>query len=331
MCEFTVDGFMKNMNLTNKHPEIFHSGKDKLIKTFIDYFIKYTKIINSDKKGSIEKLIKNIKSDFKIPDDSADQLQLNSWNSEYFKYCVKKKDNDIYVFPRNVGGKKITLNQQYFVNCIKLENVKIESLIIVNRNNHMMISGESKNDEKELGKELHFKILIIYNNELKKWLVVPYKMVSRPTDDVRCDSFALSATTDNTMRQYKVWNQGIDRYSTKLGVLNYKYLDNKYKALPNLFDAERSDQLIEKAQTLIYNLIPDKKQSVKMAGNKKSKTKSKKGGVMKGSKTKSKKDGVMKGSKKKSKKGGVIKGSKKKSKKGGVIKGSKKKSKKGVV
>ena len=225
MCEFTVDGFMKNMNLTNKHPEIFRSGKDKLIKTFIDYFIKYTKSINADKKGGIDKLIKTIKSDFKISDDVADKLQLNSWNKDYFKYCVKKKDNDIYVFPRNVGGEKITLPHQYFVNCIKLENVKIDSLAIVNRNNHMMISGESKNSDKELGKELHFKILIIYNKELKKWLVVPYKMVSKPTDDVRCDSFALSATTDNIGRQYKVWNQGLERYRTKLGVLNYKYID----------------------------------------------------------------------------------------------------------
>ena len=276
MCDFTVDGFMKNMNLINKHPEIFRSGKDKLIKTFIDYFIKYTKSINADKKGGIDKLIKTIKSDFKISDDVAEQLQLKSWNKDYFKYCVKKKDNDIYVFPRNVGGEKITLPHQYFVNCIKLENVKIDSLTIVNRNNHMMISGESKNADKELGKELHFKILILYNKELKKWLVVPYKMVSKPTDDVRCDSFALSATTDNIGRQYKVWNQGLERYRTKLGVLNYKYIDEKFKTLPNLFGAERSNLLITKAQIMISNLIPDKKKSKRGGAKKKSKKKSKK-------------------------------------------------------
>jgi hypothetical protein len=254
MVEFNVDKFMADMNLTNKHPEIFSSGKTKLIKTFLDYFVKYTKLINEKKTGGIENLIKHIKKDFKLNYDSHDQLQMNSWNEEYFKYNTKKKNNDVYVFPRNVGGEKITIPHKYFVNCIKIENVDIDSIKVVNRNNHMMLAATSKNSDLELGKELHFKILIIYNHELKKWLVVPYKMVSRPNDDVRCDSFALSATTDDVNRQYKVWQQGIENYKNKLGVLNLKYLDEKYKSLPNLFGEQRSKELISNAQMIISDL-----------------------------------------------------------------------------
>jgi hypothetical protein len=270
MADFNVNNFMQDMNLTNKHPEIFRSGKTALLKKFTDYFIKYTKLINDKKTGGVENLIKHIKKDFKVNSDSYDQLQPNSWNEEYFKYHTKKKNNDVYVFPRNVGGEKITIQQKYFVNCIKIENVDINSLQVVNRNNHMMIAGMSKNSELELGKELHFKILIIYNNDLKKWIVVPYKMVSRPNDDVRCDSFALSATTDDINRQYKVWQQGIEQYKEKLGVLNIKYLDEQYKSLPNLFGAN-AKELISNAQMIISN----GSQSIKKGSGKKKSSKKK--------------------------------------------------------
>jgi hypothetical protein len=181
---FEVDSFIHNMNLLHKHPEVFNSGKTKLIKIFIDYFIKYTKIINDKKTGGLDNLITHIKKDFSVNSDSYDQLQLTSWNEEYFKYGIKKTNNDVYVFPRNVGGEKLTLQHKYFVNCIKIENIKPDSLCVVNRNNHMMLAGSSKDDDSELGKELHFKILILHNKELKKWLVVPYKIVSRPNIDV---------------------------------------------------------------------------------------------------------------------------------------------------
>jgi hypothetical protein len=262
MCDFNVHGFMKDMNLTNKHPEIFQSGKDNLIKEFLNYFTNYTKFMNSGKNISVDKLIQKIKTDFTTQSGVIDQLQINSWNDVYFKYCVKKRDNDVYVFPPNVGGEKLKIQHKYFVNCIKMENIKSDTLKIVNRNNHMMISGESKNIKMELGKELQFKILIIYNKELKKWVVVPYKMVSKPNDDVRCDSFALSATTDHVQRQYKVWGQGIDRYRGNLGVLNIKYLDEKYKSMPNLF-GNQSDDLLTRAQILLLNVSNDKKKSTK--------------------------------------------------------------------
>ena len=284
MSDFTVDKFMLDMNLTNKHPEIFRSDKPKLIKTFLDYFVKYTKLINEKKTGGIENLIKHIKKEFKLTGDSYHQLQMNSWNEEYFKYGTKKKNNDVYVFPRNVGSEKITISHKYFVNCIKIENVDIDSIKVVNRNNHMMLAATSKNSDLELGKELHFKILIIYNHELKKWLVVPYKMVSCPNDDVRCDSFALSATTDDVNRQYKVWQQGIENYKNKLGILNLKYLDERYKSLPNLFGEQRSKELISNVQMIMSDLPNknfDKKGSVKKNSIKKGS--SKKGSVKKGS------------------------------------------------
>ena len=279
MVEFNVDKFMSYMNLTNKHPEIFSSGKTKLIKTFLDYFVKYTKLINEKKTGGIENLIKHIKKEFKLTGDSYHPLENYMWNEGYYKYGTKKKNNDVYVFPSNAGDEKITIPHKYFVNCIKIENVDIDSIKVVNRNNHMMLAATSKNSELELGKELHFKILIIYNHELKKWLVVPYKIVSRPNDDVKCDSFALSATTGDVNRQYKVWQQGIENYKNKLGVLNLKYLDEKYKSLPNLFGEQMSKELISNVQMIISDLPntskkgSDKKISIKKGFGKKKSSK----------------------------------------------------------
>ena len=310
MVEFNVDKFMQDMNLTNKHPEIFRSCKTKLIKTFLDYFVKYTKLINEKKTGGIENLIKHIKKDFKLTGDSYDQLQMNSWNDGYFKYETKKKNNDIYVFPSNAGGEKIIIQQKYSVNCIKIENVDINSIRVVNRNNHMMLAAESKNNDLELGKELHFKILIIYNHELKKWLVVPYKILSQPNDDVKCDSFALSASTGDVNRQYKVWQQGIETYKNKLGVLNLKYLDERYKSLPNLFGEQRAKELISDAQMIISDLPNSiKKTSIKKGSEKKNSIKKgygKKNSIKKGSE---KKNSIKKGS---GKKNSIKKGSGKK-------------------
>ena len=300
MVEFNVDKFMLDMNLTNKHPEIFRSDKPKLIKTFLDYFVKYTKLINEKKTGGIENLIKHIKKEFKLTGDSYHPLENYMWNEGYYKYGTKKKNNDVYVFPSNAGDEIITLQQKYFVNCIKIENVDIDSIKVVNRNNHMMLAAESKNNDLELGKELHFKILIIYNHELKKWLVVPYKILSRSNDDVKCDSFALSASTGDVNRQYKVWQQGIETYKNKLGVLNLKYLDERYKSLPNLFGEQRSKELISDAQMIISDLPnTNKKGSVK------------KNSIKKGSE---KKNSIKKGSGKKGsgKKGSGKKGSGKK-------------------
>ena len=291
MYEFSLDNALTHMNFKYKHPEIFQSGKDKLIEKFLDYFVQYNKLINSEKNG-LEKLINKINSDFKVTGTNAEQLQINEWNETYFKFCVKKTNNDIYIYPRNTGGEKLTLPYKYFVNCIKLENANPNTLAIVNRNNHMMLSGESKNNDLELGKELHFKILIIYSNELKKWLVVPYRMVSKPTDDVRCDSFALSATTNNVARQYKIWMQGLERYNTKIGILNYKYLNEHYKTLPNLFGQERSNTILTSAQMLLDDILQQKssktKSTKKTPKKKSSKTKStKKTPNKKSSKTKS--------------------------------------------
>ena len=80
MTDFTVDKFMLDMNLTNKHPEIFRSNKTKLIKTFLEYFVKCTKLINEKKTGGIENLIKHIKKEFKLTGDSYHPLENYMWN-----------------------------------------------------------------------------------------------------------------------------------------------------------------------------------------------------------------------------------------------------------
>ncbi len=80
----------------------------------------------------------------------------------------------------------------------KIKNIKPDSLCVVNRNNHMMLAGSSKDDDSELGKELPFKILILHNKELKKWLVSD---TMRKRDILRRKSQLLDvATLTSTLR-----------------------------------------------------------------------------------------------------------------------------------
>ena len=312
-CEFTVDGAMKSLNLINKHPEIFNSGKDELIKKFLDHFTKYTELINKSKKNGLEELVKKIKSDFKTTEENFDKLEISNWSENYFKYCNDKNDNDVYVYPRNDGIEKIVLPYKYNVNCIKLENADLDSLKIVNRNNHMMISGNSKNDKFESGKDLSFKILVIYNKHKKKWIVLPYKMVSTPSDDVNCKAFALSATTDDLNRQYNVWNKGLEENKGKVGILNHKFLNEHYKTLPNLFGEEKSKHLLDTAHEILQDskstnvmnddVDPDSKSKPKSApksNGKKSKSVVDGGGLTKKKSAKKNKSSKKKSAKKKS-------------------------------
>jgi len=314
ICDFTVDNAMKSLNLLNKHPEIFNSGKKELIDKFLDHFTKYTKLINGTKKDKLETLVKKIKSDFKVSDNSADKLEICGWNEHYFNYCASNNDNEVYVYPLNQGTEKIILPYKYNVNCIKLANATPDSLKIVNRNNHMMISGVSKNDKFEIGDSISFKILIIYNKASDKWVVLPYKMVSTPSDNVICKAFALSATTDDVNRQYSVWSKGLEENKGDVGVLNYKFLDEHYKSLPNLFGEDRSKQLLdtaseilsdynEKNPTDLTNKTPSKKSAKtpsKTPSKKPAKKSAKKGGGLSKKKSSKKKSSKKKSSKKRS-------------------------------
>jgi len=251
MTDFNLESYITYINFKNKHPEIFLSGKDKQVQEFMDIFIGYNKLINSSKTDGLNKLITQIKKDFKSNEVSPDKLTVSKWSEDFFKFCNPKKDNEVYVFPRNDGRDKLIFNRKFYVNCIKLENIKPNSVVVVNRNNHMMLAGEVETEDNMIGKYLDFKIIMIFNKKLNKWVISPYKVVSKPNNDVRCDSFSLSATTDLVDRQFNVWNQGLDRNKEKLGILNIKYFNEHFKSLPNLFGDTRSKFLIDRAEGII--------------------------------------------------------------------------------
>jgi hypothetical protein len=273
MADFNVIEFMENMEIYSKHPEIFKSGMEAKIKKFIKYFVDYTKYINNTKKEPIANTINKIKKDFNIKSDVVDKLLPSEWNEKYFGYCATDIKNDIYVYPLNVGSEKIHMNQNYLVNCIKLGDIIPDSLELVNRNGHMMLAGNSKDEKYELGKGVSFKIIFIYNHKLKKWLVVPFKIVSKPTNGVLCDSFSLSATTDDINRQYTHWAKGLHKHNLNLGVLNLNYFDESYKSLENLFSKQQTTNLLTTANNIINNKISGgyAKKSIKKINKKASK------------------------------------------------------------
>ena len=204
MCDnFTVKGFIKKNNLAEKHIEVFQDGYKKSVAEFVNIFEKYTKLAN--KLKDIVKLVDIISADFDISDKNIKKLEHESWTMDFINFCSEdKKDNDVYSFPE-FSGAKLTLNKKFNVNCIKITDAIPDSIKLVNRNEHMVLVGIPKNEDVQLGVNLTFKSLIIYNPNCKKWLVIPYRIRSETSGDVRCDSFALSATSDNIFHQYKIF------------------------------------------------------------------------------------------------------------------------------
>ena len=252
MSNFTLENFMLYTGITQKHPEIFNSGKKKEIDNFIGYFTKYTDMAN-EKKNSGLKVIDEIKKDFKIDETTPEKLENTDWNAKFFAFCSPDSSNDVYIYPKNNGGEKLHLPHKFYVNCIKLRNVIPDSIAIVNRNKHMMIAGTSKNDDNELGSEIHFKVILIHNKKLNKWVVSPYKIVSQVSDKKQCYTFAMSASSDSVERQYSVWEKGLEMLKDNLGILNLKYYDEHFKSFPNLFSKEQSDNLMSE----IHNIVSD--------------------------------------------------------------------------
>jgi hypothetical protein len=299
MLDFSLDRFMTNTNLIAKHPEIFESGKTEEIKKYIQIFKKYTEMAN--KENDINKLVKILQKDYNVHDQIVDKIEPQLWNTHYVEYEVpettKKKLNDMYVFPHNTKGKKLSSPIKFYINCIRLGDST--NIRLINRNGHMVITGDNL-ENKVLGTGVTYKMLILYNHIHKKWIVSPFKMVSNPPYGVRCDSFGRSATTSNVMEQYQIWRKGLNKHGSNLGIVNFKYTDPKFKDLPNLFTPSQTNQILIKAKGI--------------SGGSKKKVKSKRGSKKKVLRKKSSKKKV-KSKKVKSKKVKSKKGSKKKVKK----------------
>ena len=262
MTDFSLDKFIVNTNLIAKHPEIFESGRKPEIKKYLQIFKKYTKIANEE--NNISKLIKILQDDYDVHDQVVDKIEPQSWNTHYSEYDVpqshKMKLNDMYVFPHNTKGKKLSSPIKFYINCIRLGDST--NIRLINRNGHMVLTGDNV-ENKVLGTKVTYKMLILYNHRNKKWIVSPFKMVSNPPYGVRCDSFARSATTSNVDDQYRIWKSGLLQHGRNLGIVNFKYTDPKFKDLLNLFSPYQSNQILLKAKSISGGATKSKKKSKK--------------------------------------------------------------------
>ena len=271
---FTIEQFIKTKKLTEKHLEVFNKDNKKQVDLFLNVFKKYTKLAN--KLDDLEKFVKVVSTDYKIQDTGVQKLEHDTWTTEFLEFCSEgKKDNSVFAFPE-VSGDKLTFNKKFNVNCIKISDAVPESIQLVNRNQHMMLAGEPKNKDVQLGMNLTFKMLIIYNPNCKKWLIVPYRIRSETGGEVNCSTIAISATNDNIGYQYKIWLNGLNKYGKDIGVLNMVYFDEKFKELPNLFRDYQTNTIMNQAKKLANTIGGKKKSKKKSKKKKKSKTKSKK-------------------------------------------------------
>jgi hypothetical protein len=311
MNDFNLDNFMASTNLISKHPEIFESGRKLEIKKFLDIFVKYTKIANEEK--NIDKLIKKIQLDYNQHDQYVDKIEPQSWNKHYSEYEVpqshKMKLNDMYIFPHNTKGKKLSSPIKFYINCIRLGDST--NIRLINRNGHMVLTGDNV-ENKVLGTKVTYKMLILYNHINKKWIVSPFKMVSNPPHGVRCDSFARAATTEYINEQYNIWKNGLSHHAKNLGIVNFKYTDPKFKNFPNLFSPSQSNQILSLAKSISGGSVKLKsKKSKKSKKTSKKTSKKEVKGVKRVKKSKKSKKKSKKTSKKTSKRSKKSKKSKK--------------------
>jgi hypothetical protein len=282
---FTLVDFMNHSNLKAKHPEIFATDRAKEAKKIMEKFEAYTKDLNKSK--NVEKFVEKLKKEYGMEDQVAQSIEPAHWNEHYFNYDVPEtknaKINDVWIFPHNETGKKIKIDSQFYVNCIKLGSVKPESIQLANRNGHMVLMGEIDNsnnvsdNSKELGVGFSFKILILYNHKNKKYIVSPFKMVSVTDNDVNCRAFGQSASTDDVYQQFNAWKYEMKKHGDRIGLVNYRFLDPKFKDLPNLFTPDQSQQLLTEAKRInnSTNSGGSKKKSVKKKSVKKKSVKKK--------------------------------------------------------
>jgi hypothetical protein len=266
---FSLEDFMKNTNLMAKHPEIFNTDRKDIAKKMIKKFEAYTKELN--KLKNVDKFIDKLKKEYNAHNQEAQSIEFAKWNEHYFNYDIpttNAKKNDIWIFPKNDSGEKLKLDMKFYVNCIRLQSVKPESINLANRNGHMVLMGKTR-DDNELGVGFSFKILILYNHKNKKYIVSPFKMVSITDNSVNCRSFGQAASTDDINQQFNAWKYGLERHGPGLGLVNQRFLDPKFKSCPNLFNSEQSNQLLLKAKH-INSMYTDDKDKKKPSARKKS-------------------------------------------------------------
>ena len=263
--------FLKKSNIINKHPEVFNSGKTDDIKKFIDIFENYNNQINStgSKKNNIdyvEMIVKEIKNEFAkknkdIVSEEIQQIESDKWNKHYIHYNNPDGENELYIFPRNNGGGKIMTNFKFLVNCFPIIHAITNSIKLVNRNGHMILAGDPNDSKLENGIGLSFKILFLYNTKYKKWIVSPFKIVSE-TNGVNCSAFKISASTDHVGKQFSIWNKTLEKKDPYTGILNAKFLNNKFKLLPNLFNLHQTNEILIKAKQINLDTLTNSKASI---------------------------------------------------------------------
>lgn len=249
--EFKLKEFLRNTHILYKHPEIFDVDMKEKSDELLNKFENYGKTLNE--LNDLDKFIDILKEEYSVNNQVVQKIENAKWNEHYYKYDVddgtNPEYNDMWVFPHNETGKKLMLPMQFYLNCIRMNTAKYESIRLANRNGHMMIVGEGGNDL-ELGKHITFKILIIYNHKNKKWIVSPFKLTSVP-NNLNCTVFAKAATESDVSEQFNIWNNGIDTFGLDLGLVNFRYLSRKFHDSPNLFSEEQTNNLLTKVKSLI--------------------------------------------------------------------------------
>jgi hypothetical protein len=253
MSKFTFDGFIKYNKLIEKHREIFVNGNPKYIDEFKEIFKRYTDFINttdamSDSSNSIQQLINLICSDYKLSNNEFVDISKEAWATDFRKFCNADGNNQLYTFP--TGREKINFHRKFEMTCLLLKDADPNTVRLVNRHGHMIYCGNPKKNKKTYCDFLSFKIVILHNKKAKKWLVVPYRMKPE-SKKIKCDIFAMVATTDNIIRQYQLWIDGFDKYGNNIGILNGNYYDKSFDKLPNLFNQNQKNILNDKLKIVL--------------------------------------------------------------------------------
>ena len=249
MTKYGLELFLEKSNLLDKHPEIFGTDRKKSCTQFLNKFKKYTDQMN--KLNDITKFANQLKKEYSADDQDAEPIELAEWNEEYFNFEVsgKKPLNKIWVFPSNANNRKLKLSLKFYVNCIKLTDADPTTIKLANRNGHMMITGEASDSNRELGIGITYKMLILHNAD-NGWIVSPFKMVSQTEPGVNCSVFGKAATNNDIQLQFNTWKYGLRNLGKDIGIVNYKYLNKKYRDYPNLFTPQQSNELLIEAKKI---------------------------------------------------------------------------------
>jgi hypothetical protein len=246
MSKFSFDGFIKHNKLIEKHREIFVNGNPKYVDEFKDIFNKYTRILNET--GDLTNIIQVISKDYKLKNEEYLDISKENWTGDFRKFCNADGNNMLYSFP--ASKTKLNFKRKFEMTCLMLKDADPITIRLINRHGHMIYMGMPKKNKVSYCTFISFKIVIVHNKKANKWLIVPYRM--KPENKkISCDVFAKSATTDDIVRQFELWNNGFDELGKNIGILNGNYFDKYFDKLPNLFNLNQRKILDTKLQTLL--------------------------------------------------------------------------------